>query len=335
LRTFLLRRLVTMVLVWVGVSLLTFLIANVVPSDPVVLRLGPKASAEAVAFWRHQWGLDLPLHTQYLRYVGGLLRGDLGDSIWSGRPVAQDLADYLPATIELALAAIAVTGVVGIPLGALAAARRGGWLDRLVQALAAFGLAVPLFWLGLVFQLLFYRQWSLLPLDGRIDFLLGPPVRMTGLYTLDSLLQGDWPRLGSSLVHLILPTATLAIFSIAGLARMVRASTLEELGAEYVRTARAKGLAEETVLRRHVLRNALLPAVTLLGLTFNSLMAGVFVVETIFNWPGIGWYATHAILAADYGAVVSTTLVVAVIATTVNLLVDIAYRLLDPRIQFS
>jgi len=332
---FLTRRLFSMLLVWLGVTVLVFFIANVVPSDPVALRLGPKATPDSIAYWRHQFGLDQPLPQQYIRYLSRLLRGDLGVSIWSGRPILSDLGDYLPATIELALASLLLAGLIGIPLGVWAMVHPGGWVDRIVQFIAAAGLALPLFWLGLVFQLLFYRQLNILPLDSRIDLVLGPPQRITGFFLLDSLLSGDLLRFGNSLLHLILPAVTLSLPAIGGVARMTRASTLDVLGQDYVRTAHAKGVPGRAVLWRHVLRNALLPVVTLIGNIFNALLAGAFVIEAIFNWPGLGWYATRVILASDYASVVSITLVIAVLCTVVNLLVDITYRWLDPRIQFT
>jgi peptide/nickel transport system permease protein len=334
-RAFLLRRTFTILLVWLGVILLTFLITNVIPSDPVALRLGPKASPDAIAFWRHEYGLDQPLPKQFIDYVGNLLQGDLGVSIFSGREISQDISTYLPATLELALSAILITILIGIPLGVLAARKKGGWLDRFVMGLSSFGLAVPLFWLGLVLQLLFYRQLDLLPLDSRITLYLGAPEHITGLYVLDSLLTLDIQRLGSSLVHLILPTITLSLFTLGGIARMVRAGILENLNADYTRMARAKGATEARVFWGHVVRNSMLPTVTVLGNTLNALLAGVFVVEVVFNWQGIGWYATKSILSADYIAIMGVTLIIAIISTTLNLLVDILYGTLDPRIQYS
>lgn len=334
-RTFLVRRLLSMLLVWWGVTLLTFFIANIVPSDPVVLRLGPKASPESVAYWRHQLGLDQPLYRQYLRYMGGLAQGDLGDSIWSGRPVVSDLADYLPATLELAFAALIIVCLAGIPLGILATLHPGGLLDQVIRFLATFSLAMPLFWLAMIFQLFFYRQWDVLPFDSRINLILGPPERITGMYLLDSLLGKDWARLQDSFIHLILPAITLSLPALGAIVRMTRAVTLDTEAQDFVRTARAKGARYWRVKGRHVLRNSLLPVLTVLGSVVNSLLAGTFVVELIFNWPGLGWYATKAILASDYGAVVSLTLLIAIICTVVNLLVDILYGILDPRIVLT
>jgi peptide/nickel transport system permease protein len=334
-RTFLLRRLFTILLVWLGVILLTFMITNVIPSDPVALRLGPKASPEAINFWRHEYGLDQPLVNQFINYVKNLLKGDLGLSIFTGRSIKHDLGLYLPATLELAIAAILVTILGGIPMGVFAARYHGGWFDRFVMRFSTFGLAVPLFWLGLVLQLFFYREIDLLPLDSRISLYLGAPTHVTGLYVLDSLISLDGLRLSSSINHLILPTITLSMFTLGSVARMVRASTLENLTADYTRMARAKGATESRVFWDHVVRNSLLPTVTVLGNTFNALLAGIFVVEVVFNWPGIGWYATKSILAADYYAIMGVTLIIAMISTTVNLLVDILYGILDPRIQYS
>ena len=324
-----------MILVWLGVSLLTFLIANVVPTDPVALRLGPKANPESIAYWRHQYGLDLPLPQQYLNFLGGLTRLDLGNSIWSGRPVVKDLADYLPATLELAGVTMLVATLLGIFGGVVAAGASLRVYDWMVQFYSTLGLALPLFWVGLVLQLFFYRNLDLLPFDGRIDIVLGPPAAITHMYILDSLLAGDWARLGSSLLHTILPAFTLSLPAAGGVMRMTRGSMIESLSQDYIRMAKAKGVPWKLVIRKHALRNALLPVVTLLGNTFNALLAGTFVVEVIFNWPGLGWYATKAILASDYGAVVSITLVIAVICTLVNLVVDLLYGALDPRIRMD
>jgi peptide/nickel transport system permease protein len=322
-----------MLLVWLGVTVLTFFIANVVPRDPVALRLGPRASDEAVAHWRHEYGLDQPLPQQYLRFMSHLIQGDLGVSIWSGRPIVRDLIDYLPATLELSLFTLFLTIIIGIPLGVLAAGSSGGPVDKFVTFFANLGLALPLFWVGLLLQLWFYRQLGILPLDSRIDLTLGAPTRLTGFYVLDTLLMKDVARFANSLQHLILPTVTLCLPAVGAVARMTRASMLETIGQDYIRAARAKGIPERVLMGRHVLRNALLPVITVLGNVYNALLAGVFVVEAIFNWNGLGWYAWRVILASDYGAIVSITLVIAVLCTLVNLLVDILYQVFDPRVH--
>ncbi len=334
-RTFLLRRLFSMVFVWVGVTLLTFFIANVIPADPVAMRLGPKASPEAVELLRHQLGLDRPLPEQYLNYLAGLLRGDLGQSIWSGRPIVSDLGDYLPGSLELAFSALLLSMLMGIPLGLWAGTNPGGPPERIIQWLSAIGLAMPLFWFGMLLQLLFYRQLGWLPLESRIDLIYAAPQHITGFYLLDSLLTLNFRLFGDSLLHLILPAFTLSLPAAGAVARMMRAATLEVLDQEYIRTARAYGVRPRLLVWRHVFRNALLPVVTLLGNIFNALIAGVFVVEVIFDWPGLGWYATKVIRALDYGAIVSVTLIIAVLCTTVNLLVDLLYQKLDPRIHLT
>jgi peptide/nickel transport system permease protein len=333
--TYVLRRFFTLILVWVGVTILVFIIANVVPSDPVAFKLGPKASPESIAYWRHQYGLDQPLPQQYIRFMNGLFHGDLGTSIWSGRPIRSDLTDYLPGTLELAITALFLAIGVGIPLGIWAGRNPGGVVDRGVLVFASFGLALPLFWLALVFQGFFYRDLGWLPLNSRINLVLGPPPHVTGFYLVDSLLAGDLQRFGDSLRHLAMPAVVLSLPTIGAVARMTRASILEAMTQDYVRTARAKGVPQRLLLWKHVLSNALLPVVTLLGNAFNGLLAGVFVVEVVFDWPGLGWYATRVILASDYGSVVSITLVIAIMATTVNLGVDILYHRLDPRIQMT
>lgn len=332
-RAYLIRRFMSILVVWLGVTILTFLIANVVPVDPVALRLGPKANPESIAFWRHEYGLDQSLPVQYIQFIKGVLHLDLGTSIWSGRPILDDLKDYLPATLELAFISMLASFLIGIPLGVYAANTKSKVMDGFVQLFSTSGTALPLFWVGLVFQLFFYRALDILPFDSRIDLILGPPARITGMYILDSLLMADWPRLGSSLIHMILPAVTLGLPVVGGVIRMTRGSVLEVRKMDFIRTARAKGLPWRLILNKHILRNAMLPVVTLVGNQFNALLAGTFVVEAIFNWPGLGWYATRVILASDYMAVVSITLVVAVLCTLVNLIVDLLYGVLDPRIQ--
>jgi peptide/nickel transport system permease protein len=335
LRTYLIRRLALLVFVLLGVSVLTFLISHVVPSDPARLAAGPRASHEQVVQLRQQLGLDRPLHEQYWMYMSGLLRGDLGYSLFSRRPVIEDLKDYFPATVELTVAAMLICLVVGIPLGVLSAMHKNRLLDHLGRLVCIGGVAIPIFWLALLFQLLFYRWLDILPAGGRIDPGLSPPQTITGMYTLDSLLTGDWQVLRSSLSYLILPAITLAFASLAWVARVTRTSMLETLDQDYVRTARSKGMSERRMIYGHALRNALIPTVTLIGLQIGALMAGAFLVEIIFSWPGIGYYTVNAIMAMDFNAIMSTTLLVAVVYTIVNLVVDILYVALDPRISYT
>ena len=263
------------------------------------------------------------------------MRGDLGLSVTSRRPVAEDLAQYLPATIELTASAFLITVLIGVPVGILSAARRGGPIDHATRLVSIAGVSLPIFWLGLVLQVLFYKHLGLLPIGGRLGTLDVAPPRVTGAYLVDSLLAGDLDLFRSSLIHLILPAATLAAGSLAVVTRMMRASILETLGADYIRTARAKGLTDASLMWRHVVRNAFIPTLTVLGLQTGYLLAGNFLVESVFNWPGIGLYAVDAISNLDYAAIMGVTLVVSVVYIVVNLVVDILYVVLDPRITYS
>ncbi|MGI9255167.1 MAG: ABC transporter permease [Thermomicrobiales bacterium] len=332
---YLVRRLLLTVLVIVGVSTITFALSRLVPGNPARLLAGPHARQAEVDALAERYHLGGPPLEQYAVYMGGLLHGDLGLSVSSRRPVAEDLAQYLPATLELTIAAFLLTILIGLPLGVLSAVRRGGPLDHLARIVSITGVSLPVFWLGLVLQVVFYKHLGILPAGGRLGLLDFEPERVTGLYTVDSLIAGDWALFGSSLLHLILPAATLAIGSLAVVTRMTRASVLESLGADYVRTARAKGLSQSSVVRGHVVRNAFLPTLTVLGLQVGYLLAGNFLVESVFNWPGIGLYAIDAISNLDYAAIMGVTIVVALIYVTVNLVIDLLYLKLDPRISYS
>jgi peptide/nickel transport system permease protein len=328
------RRLGFLALVMLGISIMTFLLSHVVPGDPARLFAGPRASAAAVAAIRHQYGLDRPIWEQYLRYLNGIIHGDFGYSLTSHRAVSADISDYLPATIELTLTSIVFVLVVGIPLGVLSAVWAGSLIDQLGRLVSITGVALPSFWLGLMAQLLLFDQLGWFPAGGRLDTTVQPPHHITGLYTVDSLLSGNMTLFAQSLWHLLLPAAVLGYGSLAVLTRQLRASMLEVLPQDYVRTALAKGLSRYTVIVRHALRNALLPATTVMGLQVGALLSGALLVEDVFSWPGIGRYATLATLTLDYNAIMAVTLVAALIYVVVNLLVDILYIILDPRVSY-
>jgi peptide/nickel transport system permease protein len=328
------RRVAGLVVVLAGICVLTFLLSWVLPADPARAAVG-KAGAEHYAEMRARMGLDRPLPEQFWRYATGLARGDLGYSYASRRPVAEDLADYFPATLELSVAALALAVTVGGPVGVAAAGRRGGWLDRFSGWAALAGVALPLFVVGLAFQVLFYKALGWFPVAGRISPELGAPERVTGLFTLDSLLRGDPARFGSSLGHLVLPAATLAIPLTAIVSQLIRSSMLEALAKDYVRTARSKGLSERRVAYRHALRNALLPAVTSLGMLLGSLLGGAFLVEVVYTFPGLGLYVLDSILRGETAPVVGATLLVASLYMVLNLAVDVAYVFIDPRIRYA
>jgi peptide/nickel transport system permease protein len=332
---FLVRRLAFSVFVLWGVTVVTFFLARVAPGDPARLIAGPHANAAALANVRAIYGLDRPLLEQYARYLGDLVHGNLGLSFVTHRPVATDLAAFLPATFELTGFALIIGSLAGIGLGILAALRHGSALDAAARFVAISSLSVPAFWLAMVLQLVVYSRLHLLPFGGRLDIGMEAPPAHTGFMTIDSLLAGQLPVFVASIRHLILPVGTLALAEVGLLARVVRTSMLETVGEDYVRTARAKGLRERGVILGHALPNALLPAVTVLGLEAALLAGGAFLVETIFAWPGIGRYAFDAIRASDYNAIMGVTVVVAVAYVALNIVVDVAYVALDPRIRYG
>jgi peptide/nickel transport system permease protein len=332
---FIVRRFAGLLFVLLGVSLITFFLAQVVPVDPAATALGSNAREEQIEAYRKQLGLDQPAPVQYINYMQRLLRGDLGQSIRTRRPVTDDLRDYLPATIELSLAAMLVAIGFGIPLGILSSLRRNTWVDATARMIALIGGSMPIFYIGLLALGVFWRQLKWLPGPGRLDSTLKPPTQITGLFTVDAFLTGNWTAFWNASAHLLLPALVLGYFSTAVLLRMTRSSMLEMLGQDFVRTARAKGLGERVVIGRHVFKNAFPPILTTIGLIFGSLLSGAVLTETIFSWPGLGRYATTSVTTLDYPAVMGVTLVAAFIYPLVNTLVDIGYSFIDPRIRVN
>ena len=334
-QVYILRRMILMVPLLLGVTLVTFLISHFAPIDPVVAMLTDRAAAnpEIVASYRARWELDKPLPEQYLMYVIRLLHGDWGISLSTQRPVRDDLARFFPATMELAITSLLVSIALGIPLGILGALKHNRLADHLVRVISLFGSAVPVFWLGLVALYIFYARLNWLPGPGRLDPQMAALKGPTGFYTVDSLLSGRWPVFVSTVRHLFLPALVLGMATMGLVARMTRSSMVEVLHEQYITTARAKGLLEKSVIWRHALRNALIPTVTVLGLTMGGLLAGAVLTETVFSWPGLGRYAVNAATANDYPAIMGVTLLIGVIYILVNLLVDILYFVLDPSIQ--
>jgi peptide/nickel transport system permease protein len=332
---FMARRLLLACVVLAIVSVATFSLSHAVPGDPISLILGDRQAdnPEVRAALERRWGFDKPLPLQYFYYVGNLLRGDWGESIASRTPVAQELRERVPATIELSLYALAFALSFGVPLGIIAALNHDRWPDHLARFLTLLGTSIPVFWLGLLLLYVFFYQLKWLPGPGRLDVGMRPPPAITGMVTVDALVQGDWKVLWAALRRLILPSVVLGSFSMGIVARMLRSSLLASMGDDYVRTARAKGLDERSVVASHAMRNALIPTVTVLGLTTAGLLAGAVLTETIFSWPGIGSFAVAAALRRDYPALLGVTFIVAVIYVMVNLFVDAVYGLLDPRIR--
>jgi len=329
-----LRRLLLLPPLLLGVSLFLFVLTHIVPADPAKLIAGQHADLASVAAVRHAFGLDLPLPQQYFVYIVKLARGDLGVSMLTNSPVLGDLLQYFPATIELAAAAMLLTIVLGIPLGIVSAVRRGSTIDLAAQVLSMSGLSFPIFFFGILLQLVFVRDLGWFPLTGRLDITAVAPHRITGLYVVDSLLAGDVRDLKSALLHLALPSLTLAMTAVAPVVRITRSTMLEALSQDYIRTAWAKGLVSRRVFVHHGLRNALIPVVTVLGLYTSGLLGGVFLVELIFNWPGVGLYSVNAITAFDYSAVMGTSLLLTLAFVLVNLGVDLLYAVIDPRIRY-
>jgi peptide/nickel transport system permease protein len=329
------RRLLFLVFVLFGLSVITFSLSHVIPGDPARLMAGPRASASAVKKIRQQFGLDDPLPQQYLTYVGEVLHLDFGMSFTTRRPVAQDLQRFLPATVELGLYAFVISTVIGIPLGVLSAVKRDQWPDHIARFVSISGLALPVFWLAIMAQFIFFGRLGWLPDGERLPIGIEPPPTITSLYTVDALLTGNFSLFWLALKHLAMPALVLAYGSLAVVTRMVRGGMLEVLNQDYIRTARAKGITQRGVVLGHALKNALLPTVTSVGLQIGLLLSGAFLVEIVFSWPGIGRYAVDAIQRLDYNATMATTLLIALIFVLLNLLVDIAYLFLDPRISYS
>ncbi len=335
--SYLARRVLLMAVAAVGVTLISFVISHAVPSDPVVANLGQQASQrpEIVAAYRARWGLDQPLYVQYLSFVGNLAHGELGTSLNTRRPISQDVRQFLPATLELSTVAILFALVLGLPLGILSAVYRDGPLDHLARLVSLVGVSIPIFWLAAVSLVIFYAALQIAVGPGRLGPQVQPPPAVTGLYTLDSLLAGDWATFRSALEHLVLPGLVLGSSVMGLITRVTRSSLLEVLGQDYVRTARAKGLVEHTVVLRHALRNALIPTVTVLGLAYGSLLSGAVMTETIFAWPGIGRYAYQSAVSNDFPSIMGVTFVIALMYIFVNLLVDLVYAVLDPQIRYA
>lgn len=317
----------------VGVSVITFGLSHLVPADPAIVTLGDHATDAQIDAFREKYGLNKPVPEQYWIYLTNLIQGDLGMSLRTRRPVAADLHDFFPATFELSLSALILSILIGIPAGVVSATARNRLPDHIVRILSLIGGSIPIFWLGLILIGFFYGRLGWLPGGARIDKFIPPPPLITGLFTVDSLLAGDYKAFWSSVHHLLLPALALGYFSTAIIARMMRSSMLEVLNQQYVLAARAKGLRQGTVVWRHGARNALIPTVTTIGVTFGSLLSGAVLTETIFSWPGLGRYATNSAINLDFPAVMGVTLLAALVYTVANLIVDLGYHWLDPRIR--
>ena len=320
----------------IGVIIATFLLTRVLPGDPAAYFAGPTATAEAIAQVKAQMGLDRPLPAQFWRYVDDLRRGDLGQSLTTGQPVTRDLAARLPASAELTLFGFVVALGIAVPLGILAAVRQGSFVDHCCRIVTTAGVSLPVFFTGLLLVYVFYFLLGLAPAPlGRLDAFTAAPAGITGFYLLDSLIAGDFPTFRAAASQILLPGLTLAIFALAPIARITRASMLAVLAADFIRTARASGLQSQTIIMTYAFRNAMLPVVTTLGMVFSFLLGANVLVEKVFAWPGIGSYAVEALIASDFAPVQGFVLTMAVLYVLLNLLIDLTYGLIDPRVRMT
>jgi peptide/nickel transport system permease protein len=335
------RRLLLIIPVIIGITFITFLLSHMM-GDPAAAWLSEKTAGNealrAQIVKAHH--LDDPLTTQYYYYLTDLLHFDLGitGKNTGSRPVTDALSDYFPATLELAIVSMIFAVMIGIPLGIISAIKKDRWPDHLTRIFSLIGVSMPIFWFGCLLQLLLAYQFKVLPLDGRFDSIIGgvaPPARVTGIYLVDSLIEGDINKFYISLRHLIMPAFCLAYLYLAIITRMMRSSMLDTMTQDFIRTARAKGLSEFKVIFKHALRNALTPTLTVIGLTFGGLLSGAVLTETIFSWPGLGRFSTQAVLNADFASIMGFTLIIVIIYVFANLFVDILYVYLDPRVKIG
>ncbi len=331
-----LKRLLVAVPSLVGVVIVTFLLTRALPGDPAAYFAGPAATREAIEQIRTSLGLDKSLAVQFLRYVRDLSQGDLGVSLTTGQPVATEIRTRLPASAELTLIGLFVSMAIALPLGVIAATRPGSLVDHACRIIATAGVSLPVFFTGLILVYVFYYQLGFAPAPlGRLDVFYSAPPSMTGSYLIDSLIAGDGEVFLASLKQLVLPALTLGIFSLAPIARMTRAAMLAVLSSDFIRTARASGLSAFTIVVTYAFRNALLPVVTTLGMVFSFLLGANVLVEKVFAWPGIGSFAVEALIASDFAPVQGFVLTMAVMYVALNLIIDILYGLIDPRVRIE
>ena len=331
-----LKRMLVAVPSLIGVVIVTFLLTRAMPGDPAAYFAGPAATKEAIEQIRVKLGLDQPLIVQFGRYVGDLARGDLGNSLTTGQPVGQEIRARLPASAELTLLGLFLSMMIAVPLGILAATRPGSLIDHACRVLATAGVSLPVFFTGLILVYVFYYLLGLAPAPlGRLDVFFSPPPQVTGFYLIDSLLAGNVGTFWAALKQLVLPALTLGIFSLAPIARMTRASMLAVLASDFVRTARASGLSPYTITITYAFRNAMIPVVTTLGMVFSFLLGANVLVEKVFAWPGIGSFAVEALIASDFAPLQGFVLTMAVMYVALNLMIDILYGLIDPRVRIE
>lgn len=332
---FILRRLLLLIPILLGLTAIIFTLARLLPGDPASAILGERATPSSLARVREAMGLDRPMIEQYWDYISGFARLDLGNSFITNRNVTDDFLQRFPATIELAVSALAFALIIGIPLGMLTAKRRGTWVDQFGNVASLIGISIPIFFLGLMLKWAFAIQFPILPDSGRIDLIEYSIPRVTNFMTIDAAIAGEWGGVVDALRHLILPGIALGTIPLAIIMRITRASVIDVLNEDYVRTANAKGLPSDVVDGRHVLRNAMLPVVTVIGLQTGLLLGGAILTETIFGWAGVGKWVYDAVVNSDYQVIQSGVMLLALIFIVVNLIVDVSYAFFNPRIRYS
>lgn len=325
------KRLAFLVVMLFGLLVLTFLVSHVAPGDPASLAAGPDAPPEMVQRIRHEFGLDRPLPVQLGIYIAGIAEGDLGRSVRTGHMVLEDLVAFFPATFELVTVSILIAILIGIPLGMLSAVKQNTWFDHVSRILSVSGVAIPMFWLGLMLQLLFALDLGWLPLGGRLGIMSAPPEPITHLYLVDSLLRGDLATFGDAFAHILLPAVALCFPALASITRVNRAEMIEALAQDYIVNARAQGIGTLRTVAVYALKNALLPTLAMIGLRYGWMLGGTVLIESVFDWPGIGLYATQSAIAQDFQPIMGVTLVIGLNFMLANLLVDLAYVWIDPR----
>jgi peptide/nickel transport system permease protein len=325
------KRLALLGLMLFGLLCITFAISHVVPGDPARLAAGPDATASMVQTLSAEYGLDRPLWVQFARYVRGMAGGDLGRSLRTRESVGSDLLRYFPNTFELVTGAMLIAILLGVPLGILSAVYRNTWVDHLTRVVSVSGVAIPAFWLGLMLQLLLALQWRLLPLGGRLGLMSARPEPLTHLLFVDALLRGQWATFADALAHAILPMVTLCFPALASIMRVNRAEMIETLRQDYIVNARAQGISDFRIVARYALKNAMVPTLTMIGLRYGWMLGGTVLVETVFDWPGIGLYAVSSAVASDFQPIMGVTLLIGLNFMLANFLVDLAYGWLDPR----
>jgi peptide/nickel transport system permease protein len=324
-----------MVITILGLSVIVFVVSRVAPGDPAKLAAGPDATEEMVEVIRKEFGLDQPLVIQYFKYMKGLIQGDFGRSIRTRHLVWDDIKMYLPATFELVFTSIAFAIFFGILFGILSSVYRDSWIDHILRFLTVTGVAIPMFWLGIMLQLLLAAKFHFLPLGGRLDTMVNPPTLLTRFFLIDSLITGNWLVFKNAFVHILLPAFVLSFPALASITRINRAEMLEVLHKDFVLNEKAQGISDRLIIFKYALKNALIPTLTMIGLRYGWMLGGTILVETVFNWPGIGNYAVGAALYSDFQPIMGVTIILGLNFMIANLLVDIGYGFLDPRVRYE